>query len=159
MSPRNCHRACREHSEKLWRRWIGDESGGNGMGDESFPPSPAADQKGTRPTHFAAVLAPPCSLRFSLWAAKIIFRHSLIARPARSSPTERAVLDSRPRRACEHPVNFPAITLNKNGAVCRGYYCDVRGKRSRAREMMFAGLHLRASLGFWRDKSTMHTFY
>ncbi len=35
-----------------------------GMGDESIPPSPAMDQKGARPTHFAAELAPPCPLRF-----------------------------------------------------------------------------------------------
>src|SRR5688572_2702496 len=125
------------------------------MGDESFPPSPAADQKGTRPTHFAAVLAPPCSLRFSLWAAKIIFRHSLFAPPARLLPTGPAIPDFQPRPlACEHMLNFPAITLHKNGAVCRGYYCDVRGGNIRACEKMIAGLHLRASLGFLHDKST-----
>src|SRR5215218_4285501 len=51
------------------------------MGDEGMPPSPAADQKGTGPTQFAAVLAPPRLLRLSLWAAKFIF-NSLATRAA-----------------------------------------------------------------------------
>jgi len=40
----------------------------------SMPPSPAADQKGTRPTQLAAVLAPPLSSPVSLWAAKFFLQ-------------------------------------------------------------------------------------
>src|ERR1041384_6805231 len=94
------------------------------MGDEGIPPSPAMDQKGTRPTHFAAELAPPHPLRFRYGQRKL-----LSARPARNPDAEPAIRYLKAvSRTGEQSVNFIPVRLHDERAAGRGHRCRVARK-------------------------------